>query len=842
MPRALKKDLSFPDISLTAISQRPLVPLFIATAAGIIVGHNLHAYLGEAARFLWTAPLFFAAAASFLRSGRWIWLIFGVVSAGMALDVSRHQPSILSEMAIHRGVHTIQATVCEPPIDYPRYRRTIILVHKVLVKGDPTTVEEYAILKIYGQAPSMHPGDGLELRVRLSSFKNFNNPGGYDYAGTMALKGIACSAYSVSGHQIKKTGKGRLPAFSALIEKIRRPVRDLYTNSLSPGASRALLRALILGEKQELQREVRKRFARTGLGHVLAVSGLHIGLVGWAAYMLTVKLITISYRLSLAVVAARWAALLSIFPVVMYTCLAGFQISSRRAMIMACTYLAALFIGRRKDLWSTLALAGLIIIVTDPHSLFMVSFQLSFTSVVGIIWLEPLLMKAVAAFIEAVPAGFLRAALSYFAGLLSLTMVVTVFLTPLMAYYFQQLSVIALPANMTVVPLLGFFVVPSGLLSAFAAHVYPPAAEILARFAEIGVQALIHLARFWDSFHFTSVYVPVPNIGEVILLYGFICSAILFTKYKTARIALAVSAALFLCDISYWVYKLDFHKDLRITILDVGHGNAAVIEMPGGVDMVVDGGGFPGGSFDTGEMLIAPFLRSRKIMSIDYMVLSHPQTDHFGGLRFIAEHFRPREFWYNGMHSPISSYRDLINVVQEAGTIMRASPELPHSSKINGVTIEILHPSGNQDESTVTDDSSAVNNASLVMRLCYKGTCILFTGDIEKETEQLLVSEVPDLISSQILLVPHHGSHSSSTPVFLKTVSPKACIISARNQGHRSIASRLEALDVQVFRTCEHGAVEIVINRNGCWIKPFLASGGAGQNAGYSLSVIRAKD
>ncbi|HDR16177.1 MAG TPA: DNA internalization-related competence protein ComEC/Rec2 [Desulfobacteraceae bacterium] len=831
-----EKNLSFPNLLLSAMFQRPLVLLFLATAAGITAGHHLHGYLHEAAAFLWLVPLLLTAPSAVVRSGRWPWLICGAFSAGLALDVSLHQPSTLAEIAAKRGVHRIEATVCEPLADYRRYRRTIILVHRIFVENTPVKVEEYVLFKIYGPTPSMHPGDGLELRVRLSPFKNFNNPGGYDYAGRMALKGIACSAYQVSGHKIKKTEEGRLPVFRSMIEKIRRPVRDLYTDKLSPGKPRALLRALILGEKQELEREVRNCFARTGLGHVLAVSGLHIGLVGWTAFTLAMKLITASYRLSLAVVAARWAALLCAFPVIMYTCLAGFQISSRRAMIMACTYLAALFIGRRKDLWSTLALAGLIVVVTDPHSLFTVSFQLSFTAVAGIIWLAPILIKAANPVVNAVPAGFPRTALSYITGLAALTITVTVFLAPLLAHYFQRLSLISLPANMTVVPLLGTFVVPSGLLSAFAALVYPPAAGMIARFAEAGVQALIHLVQFWDSFAFTSVYVPVPNRAEVLLLYALICFTILSVRHPRARIMLIAAVAVFIFDAAYWTYRLHFNSDLRITFLDVGHGNAAVIEMPRGTRMVVDGGGFPGGGFDTGEMLIAPFLRSRKIMSVHYLVLSHPQTDHFGGLQFIADHFGPGELWYNGIHSPLSSYKNLMLTLDRSGTALRAPPELPESFLINGVRIEILHPRDIPDLSLATNDSSAVNNTSLVMRVCYQGSCILFTGDIERETEELLTAEIPDLLSSLVLLVPHHGSRSSSTPAFLKAVSPQACIVSARNRGHSSVASRLEALDVPIFRTSEQGAVEVTINRKGCWIKPFITVGGG--CAGCRLSVI----
>ncbi len=771
---------------------------------------------------LWAVPVLLAASAAAVHSNRELWLICAAFSAGLALDIPFHQPSMLEKLAEGRGVHRVEATVCEPPVVYPRYRRTIMLVHSVFIDGAPVEANEYALLKIYGPSPSMNPGDGLKLVVRLSPFKNFNNPGGYDYAGAMALKGIACSAYPISGPPVEVTGEGRLPPFRGLIEKMRRPVRDLYAERLDPGQPRALLRALVLGEKHELERNVKNSFAKTGLGHVLAVSGLHIGLVGWTAFMLVMKLITSSYRLSVTVVAARWAALISLFSVVMYSFLAGFEISSRRAMIMACTYLAALFLGKRKDLWSTLALAGLIIIVFDPQSLFTVSFQLSFTAVAGIIWLAPKLIQTAHPLVNAVPEGFFRRALSYLIGLGSLTVVVTLILFPLLAHYFHRLSLVSLPANMTVVPLLGAFVVPAGLLSAFAALFCPPVAGVIAELAECGTRILIFLVRFWDSSGFTSIYVPVPNQGEVVLLYVLICSAILALRHRTARYILAAALAVIICDAAYWTYRLHFHRDLRITFLDVGHGNATVIELPGGIKMIIDGGGFPGGTFDTGEMLVAPFLRSRKIMSVDYIVLSHPQTDHFGGLRFIADQFGPREFWCNGMKSALSSYRRLMDVLDAQGTVIRAPPELKSSFTLNGVKFEILHPGNTPGASVDPQDSSAVNNSSLVIRVCYKGSCVLFTGDIEQETERHLAEEKIGRLSSQVLLVPHHGSSSSSTPAFLKAVNPAACIISARKRGHRSVESRLEALDVPIYRTSEHGAVEVTVTREGLQIKSFI--------------------
>ncbi len=312
---------------------------------------------------------------------------------------------------------------------------------------------------------------------------------------------------------------------------------------------------------------------------------------------------------------------------------------------------------------------------------------------------------------------------------------------------------------------------------------------------------------------------PTPDRGEVILLYILLCLAVFSLKNRGARLALLFATAVFAVDVGYWIHRMKFNSAMTVTFLDVGHGNSALLEIPRGRRMLVDGGGFPGGGFDTGEMLVAPFLRSRKIMSVDRIVLSHPHTDHMGGLEFIARHFSPKEFWHPGMPSPLPSFEKLTGILIGAGTAIRAPPELPEMIRINGATIEMLHP---RTPPVQTTDSSAVNNMSLVIRVCFEGTCILFTGDIERETEAFLAAEMPRLLESHILLAPHHGAESSCSLPFLEMVAPAACIISAGGPGHPSASSRLEALGVPVYRTSENGAVEVKIDRNGYRIKTFI--------------------
>ena len=205
------------------------------------------------------------------------------------------------------------------------------------------------------------------------------------------MKGLTCSASISDGRRIVPMGPGYLPFPRGLIETIQKPVRDLFKERLDT-RNFALFRALILGERQGIDPGLREPFNQTGLGHILAVSGLHIGLVAWAAFFLFKWVLSRSYRLALEIDIRKMSAFLTAFPVIGYTLLAGFQVSSQRAMIMILTFLGSLILGREREVWSTLALAGLIILFLDPNALFSISFQLSFMAVIGILWLTPAIL------------------------------------------------------------------------------------------------------------------------------------------------------------------------------------------------------------------------------------------------------------------------------------------------------------------------------------------------------------------------------------------------------------------------------------------------------------------
>ena len=221
-------------------------------------------------------------------------------------------------------------------------------------------------------------------------------------------------------------------------------------------------------------------------------------------------------------------------------------------------------------------------------------------------------------------------------------------------------------------------------------------------------------------------------------------------------------------DAGYWTYDRFFNPDLRVTFLSVGEGDGAVVRFPGSRVMVIDGGGSYGG-FDAGERIVAAYLWSQKIMHVDYLALSHPDLDHFGGLDFIAMNFAPRAFWTTGVASLDVSYARLMDDLERARIPMVQVGDTAPVAAIGGVAISSLNGS--------TGAARTHNNSSMVLRFSFGSASLLFTGDIESAGEHAMLENRGDLHAT-MLKVPHHGSASSSTPAFIAAVHPEAAVIS----------------------------------------------------------------
>jgi competence protein ComEC len=396
----------------------------------------------------------------------------------------------------------------------------------------------------------------------------------------------------------------------------------------------------------------------------------------------------------------------------------------------------------------------------------------------------------------------------------------TVFLLPLTTYYFHQVSLVAVPANMTTLPILGFWVLPLGLLSASAVFFSEAAAGALLGAAALGADAMTAMVRFWSDLPMAGVWMITPSPAEMVLLYALMLTAIAFRRSRVARAGMVAALALTLADAAYHVYQVRFHRDLRVTLLDVGQGSSALVQFPGGETMLIDGGGFSSDRFDVGRMVVAPALWSLKIRTIDYLVLSHPQADHMNGLRFIARAFGPREFWYNGDVVETESYRELMEIIESRGIRRMLPDDLAGGRDIHGARVRVLHPAPGEPAVSLPEDGSRLNNNSLVLKISFGQSAFLFTGDLEKEGEEVLCRNQGEALGSDVLVVPHHGSRTSSSEGFLKAVGPSMCVISCRDGGfsrfpHPETMARLEGIGCRVLRTDESGAVAFRVSRDG---------------------------
>jgi competence protein ComEC len=297
----------------------------------------------------------------------------------------------------------------------------------------------------------------------------------------------------------------------------------------------------------------------------------------------------------------------------------------------------------------------------------------------------------------------------------------------------------------------------------------------------------------------------------------------------------AAAAVLVLCligaavDAGYWLYQRFGHRELRLTLLDVGQGSAVLLEFPGGATALVDGGGLPDAAgFDIGANVVAPFLWRNKIATVDTLILTHPNSDHLNGLVFVAGNFNVRTLWSNGESREIDGYADLMQAAAEGGIAVPRFSEIPRESTINGVRLQVLYPPGDfldrRDRERWRRDE---NNNSLVTRVALGGISVLIPGDIMRPAEKELVGLAGGVLPSTVLVAPHHGSQSSSSEEFLKAVAPRAVLISCAHRPgsgipHPKVLDRYEKQGVRVYRTDRDGAVRLTTNGRQVSISSYL--------------------
>jgi competence protein ComEC len=626
---------------------RPLVLALGATITGVLIGHNLLIGVRLPTMFLALMPLFLLGmllivsfrAHPFLLIA--VFLLFGVNS-----QMTRPIPSCLPDVINNPERVIIEGTIYRLPTVRGSMGTFPVHAEKIISPGEIKSVRVNVLVKVYGYHGGLAVGERIRFPARIREFKNFNNPGGFDYRFFMRSRGLALMAVVSEGRYVVPMGEGGLGLIEEMLEKIRGPLRGFFREELSYRTN-AVYTALILGERQGLTSQIREPFDRSGVGHIMAVSGLHLGLVAWLFFTLFRWLFSFSYRLTLMVDIRKLTAIITTVPVIGYGLITGFQLSSQRAVIMILVFLWSMVIGRERDVWSSLSLAALIILTLNGDSLFTASFQLSFAAVAGILWLTPMMLSKISRFrLHGEPSlGFrvLRPIIRYTVGMIAVTTAATAMTIPLIAYHFHRFSVLAIPANLTVVPIIGLWVIPLGVLSSIGLFFCSSLAGFLVSLGGFGLDLAISIVQFWSSISWSSIWVIRPTWMEIFLLYGLLFLGLNFTQARFSRHLLVILLTVFLVDTGYWVYQTRYNNSLRVTVLDVGSGDAALIQFPGKQRMLIAHNVFGPRGFHLPRIAIAPYLWHHKITRIDSLFVINRGPPRGGRFQFMVDNFHVGE-------------------------------------------------------------------------------------------------------------------------------------------------------------------------------------------------------
>jgi competence protein ComEC len=707
-----------------------------------------------------------------------------------AVDAPRLARDDVGALALPR-VTTLEGTVED--VRSTAGPRTVILLGALRIDtgGASRSVRGRVRLTARCRLPKLRAGDGVRAATTLRAPRGFANPGSFDVAGHLARRGVRVIAAVWQCSRLERVPR---PTGGAAMRLAR--WRDRLARTIDravPAPRGAILRALVLGDESAIDESRRRAFTRTGVVHVLSVSGLHVGLVALVGFAVVRWLLARSERLLLCLDVRRVAAVASLGPVALYGALAGFEVATLRSVIMTGVGVLAVLLGRRIEVLRTLALAAAAVALAQPGAPLEIGFQLSFASVLA-------LALGVRRWVPA-PASWgarLRATVVVSVSALAGT-------APLTALHFQQVSPMSLLANPLVVPLLGSLVVVLGLAGACVEPVSSGAARLLFACAGHALRPGLALVELLARVPWAAVDVPAPSPVELVLLYAMLAVSVL-PRGRARRMAAAVAVLGMAVDAGWWARERWAPGVLRVTFLDVGQGDAAVAELPDGRVVVVDAGGFPGSDFDTGAAIVAPYLATRKIARIDALVMSHAHPDHFGGLAALLRRYRPREFWWSGWSGRGAEWDRLLAALAETGVpavVLHRGDPLP----AYGDTVAPLHP---PDDWTI----AALNETSLTMRLRQGAVGVLLTGDIEARAEASVLGAGEDL-EAAVLKVPHHGSRTSSSTGFLDAVAPRVAVISVgADNRYRlpapEVEERYRARGVCVLRTDRCGAVTVV--------------------------------
>lgn len=785
--------------------KRPLVFFCVSLIAGIVA-----AYTGGSLLFVLALPTFLAVVYfTFLKK-----LLFfrkvpepqpeshkglassratGLVLIGMLLfyTVGACEYLILNRQYTHRfeAYHGKQVTIRGVVTDQPQIKDAIVsyILRVDEIEGDGRKQTGGKILLNVlkkDDASLFEYGSRLKISGELTLPEGSRNPGGFNYRRYLSQQGISAMVFAQHWNiRLEKRQEG----FSAiqLGFAIRQSIMRVLNASL-PRQQAGLMNGMLIGIREGLSKQVQQVFSDSGLSHIVAASGANV------VFIIT-PFLFILRRLRIPERIAKSAA---IAVVLLYVLVTGFEPSIVRAAIMAITVLVGQILWREADTINSLSFAAILMLLYNPLMLFALGFQLSFGATLSLVLFSKNIRKYLS--FRWLPGGV--------ADVAAATLAAQAGVLPITVLSFNNISVISLLSNLLVAPLTGIVTI-LGAVMALVGQVSVLLSEWIGYANCTLLSAILYISKVTSELPYAVIKVVTPGIVLVGLYYAVLGYIFWYRpKYGKKKDAFGFLVAVVLM-VMVLIPSLWPSRELTAVFLDVGQGDACFIKTYSGKTVLIDGGGDGGEgrrSSGVGERVVIPFLLDAGVSKIDLVIASHGHEDHIGGLLPVLEHMKVGCLVYPA-HAPKEDFEELFKVAEEKGTQI-VGLEGGQNIKLDGKTsFKVLSPLSKHGT-----DKTSLNNTSIVLKLLYADTEVLFTGDAEKELEELLLYNDADL-EADVLKVAHHGSNTSSTAEFLQKVSSKAAVISVGKNyfGHPSpdVLERLESQGVQLFRTDESGAV-----------------------------------
>jgi competence protein ComEC len=638
-------------------------------------------------------------------------------------------------------------------------------------------------------ASSIEMGIHLRATGLLEPPPRPRNPGDFDYGRYLRLNDVDGVVRVSHANELQVLEVDDDVGLAQLLRRTRSALLAMIDRYHSDREA-SFLKGVLLAERGEIPLEVKQSFVDTGTIHILAVSGLNVGIVA----------VVLHVALGLLRLQRRWVTIATIISLLFYMELTGAPASVVRATIMALVVLTGTLFERKADIYNSLGVAAILMLVIDPRQLLDVGFQLSFAAVVSIVALYPILEN----FLRRLFDRFKQITfVDWFLKLFAVSLAAQMGTLPFTAFYFERVSLIALLANLFVVPIstanisLGMMTLVFSFVSDWIASCYAILNEHLTAFLLnlVAVAAKVPYA-FFETAGLNGSF-PLVYYAGVVALFGLHGPRGFF---RSASIVLLTANALL-----YASLFEPIQRGLKVTAIDVGQGDAIFVRFPNGKNMLIDAG--PKGiGYDAGERIVGPFLRRQGIKKLDAVVLSHAQSDHIGGIQYLLEHFEVGTLVEADTAASSTMYRDVITAASKAGVPRRivglgSILELDTTSRVY-----VLHPL------MPSDRSRNLNNTSIAMKVVYGHTSMILVGDAEREAEDAMRRRYGNFLNAHLLKVGHHGGATSSTSEFVDCVAPRFAIISVGKNNkfkHPSpeVLQRLRARKVEYYRTDEEGAI-----------------------------------